>query len=107
MARGSFETQFPAVCQGCGAYLPAGEPVLAYGRGKLYGRRCHDRTTHDGDAINAGFKEATAEQLADVRAGGKAGAQRRREREAAASVNEGGHNEPTGHAPDIDVVDGY
>ena len=33
--------KYEAVCYDCGAHLPAGSEAAYYGRGRIYGRRCH------------------------------------------------------------------
>lgn len=42
MAR-TMAIKYPANCADCGAYLPAGTLARLYGRGKVYGMKCHDK----------------------------------------------------------------
>lgn len=36
--------RYPASCRDCGADLPAGSRARYYGRGRVYGLECHDKS---------------------------------------------------------------
>ena len=43
MGRKVIELKYPATCRACGAALEVGARAVYYGRGRVYGRDCHER----------------------------------------------------------------